>query len=167
MRLLNRRVENELKTSNDALYVLFQKHSIKKLLKALKHMLKILLILPPVISMVHVFLAILLYLFDIQYSGNLLVLFSLPIIVVTSIHIYIAIVDNSMSKNEHIGYALVHIPFSITFSFLALLFFIPKDNGQVDASINAKDTLIQCVDIREAECLKNFYQRTSSDLQRK
>ncbi|PKH87498.1 hypothetical protein [Colwellia sp. Bg11-28] len=122
-------------------------------------MLKILLILPPVISMAHVFLSIILYLFDIQYSGNLLILFSLPIIVVTSIHIYIAIFDYSLSKSEHIGYALVHIPFSITFSFLALLFFIPKDNGQVDASRKSKDTLLQCVDIREAECVKNLYQR--------
>ncbi|AAZ28260.1 hypothetical protein CPS_2503 [Colwellia psychrerythraea 34H] len=125
-------------------------------------MLNILLILPPVISMAHVFLSIILYLFDIQYSGNLLILFSLPIIVVTSIHIYIAIFDYSLSKSEHIGYALIHIPFSITFSFLALLFFIPKDNGQVDASSKFKDTLLQCVDIREAECLKNLYLRKNS-----
>lgn len=130
-------------------------------------MLKILLILPPVISMAHVFLAIILYLVGIPYSGNLLILFSLPIIVVITIHIYIAMVDHSMSKNEHIGYALVHIPFSITFSFLALLFFIPKDNVKSDAVTHAKETLLQCEDRRETECLKRFYQRTSPGLQRK
>lgn len=116
-------------------------------------MLKILLALPPIISIGHIFLAITLFLFEIKYSGSLLLLFSLPIILVTFIHIYIAIVDNSISKSEHIGYALVHIPFSITFSLLALLFFIPEGNGLN----NSKSTLLQCVDKSESECLNKFY----------
>lgn len=89
-------------------------------------MLKILLALPPIISIAHVFLAIILFLFNIEYTGNLFILFFLPITLVTLIHIYIALVDNSLSKSEHIGYALVHIPFSIIFSLLALLLFIPN-----------------------------------------
>lgn len=126
-------------------------------------MLKILLALPPIISIAHVFLAIILFLFNIEYTGNLFILFFLPITLVTLIHIYIALVNNSLSKSEHIGYALVHIPFSITFSLLALLLFIPKGNGESNSTI----PLVQCGDKSEAECLKNFYLPKNTHLQSK
>lgn len=126
-------------------------------------MLKILLALPPIISIAHVFLAIILFLLNIEYTGNLFILFFLPITLVTFIHIYIAVVDNSLSKSEHIGYALVHIPFSITFSLLALLLFIPKSNGMSDSTTS----LLQCVNKSEAECLNNFYLPNSKHQQNK
>jgi hypothetical protein len=126
-------------------------------------MLKILLALPPIISIAHVFLAIILFLLNIEYTGNLFILFFLPITLVTFIHIYIAIVDNSLSKSEHIGYALVHIPFSITFSLLALLLFIPKGSGMSDSTTS----LLQCVNQSEAECLNNFYLPNSKHQQNK
>jgi hypothetical protein len=116
-------------------------------------MLKILLALPPIISIAHICLAIIFFLFNIEYAGSLFILFFLPVTLVTLIHIYIAVVDNSLAKSEHIGYALVHIPFSITFSLLALLLFIPQDNG----GSHATKPLLQCVDKSEAECLNNFY----------
>jgi hypothetical protein len=116
-------------------------------------MLKILLALPPIISIAHICLAILFFLFNIEYAGSLFILFFLPVTLVTLIHIYIAVVDNSLAKSEHIGYALVHIPFSITFSLLALLLFIPKDNG----GSHATKPLLQCVNKSETECINNFY----------
>ena len=123
------------------------------------------LALPPIISMAHIFLAIILFLLDVKYYGNLLILFGLPVVVVIFIHIYIAIVDDSMSKNEHVGYALIHIPCSITFSFLALLLFIPKDNQQGDVHVNShSEALFHCVDQNEAGCLNNLYQRNNSKL---
>jgi len=126
-------------------------------------MLKILLSLPPIISMAHVFIAGTLFLFDVNYAGNLILLFSLPITLVIFIHIYIAIVDNSMPKSEHLGYALVHIPFSMVLSFLALLLFIPKNNDQVDAHVHRHSkALFHCVDKSEAGCLNSLYQRESS-----
>jgi hypothetical protein len=113
--------------------------------------------------MAHVFLAGILFLFSVKYSGNLIVLFGLPITLVISIHIYVAIVDKSMSKSEHLGYALVHIPFSMILSFLALLLFIPKDNEQVEVDLHRHSkALFHCVDKSKAVCLNNLYQRTSS-----
>jgi hypothetical protein len=118
-------------------------------------MLKILLAIPPIISMAHVFIAIFLFLVGFKYSGNLLILFGLPVTLVIFIHIYLAISDNSMTKSEHLGYALVHIPFSIVFSFLSLLLFIPN-NEKIDIVIENQDTLLQCIDKKEVGCLNNF-----------
>jgi hypothetical protein len=121
------------------------------------------LALPPIISMAHVFLAIILFLLEVNYKGDVLILFALPIVMVIFIHLYIAIVDSSMSKNEHIGYALIHIPFSITFSFLALLLFIPKDNQQGDVQENNHSgALFHCANKHDAGCLNNLYQRNGS-----
>jgi len=127
-------------------------------------MLKILLALPPIISMAHIFFTVSLFLFGFKYSGNLTILFGLPVTLVILIHIYIAIVDNSMSKSEHLAYALVHIPFSMALSFLALLFFIPKGNKQVDVHVHSHSkTLFHCVDkSSEAGCINNLYQRAIS-----
>ncbi len=118
-------------------------------------MLKILLAIPPIISMAHVFIAILLFLLGIKYSGNLLILFGLPVSIVIFIHIYLAIADNSMTKSEHLGYALVHIPFSIVFSFLSLLLFIPN-NETIDMDKKNQDGLLQCIDKKEVGCLSVF-----------
>ncbi len=126
-------------------------------------MLKILLSLPPILSMAHVFLAVILYLLGVGYSGNLTLLFGLPVTLVIFIHIYIAITDNSMTKSEHLGYALIHIPFSMALSFLALLFFIPKDNKQVDVHVHGHSKeLFHCVGkVSKANCINSLYQRDS------
>lgn len=121
-------------------------------------MLKVLLAIPPIISVTHVFLAILLFSLNIKYSGSLLLLFALPVVLVVLIHIYIAITNSSMTKSEHLGYALVHIPFSISFSFLALLLFIPN-NEYTDVEGNSKNTLLMCAGKSDIECLNNFSSR--------
>ncbi|GAA5186125.1 hypothetical protein [Ferrimonas gelatinilytica] len=97
-------------------------------------MLKLLLALPPLISMVHIFAAILLHFIGIEYSGSLLLLFTLPVAATVLIHIYVAIFDHSMTKSEHLGYALTHIPFSLTFSFLSILFFLPDTTPDASSS---------------------------------
>ncbi len=86
----------------------------------------------------------------------MLLLFSVPVTLVFFIHIYIAITDNSMTKSEHLGYALIHIPFSMVFSFFAVLFFIPNETKAIDINDVSKDTLLLCSNKKEIECINSF-----------
>lgn len=117
-------------------------------------MLKILFKLPPFISMAHVLIFTTMFFFDVKYQGSLLILFLSPIILTIFVHVIVIFIDAEITLSERIGYALVHIPFSITLSFFTMLFFIPTEDGPP----SIKNTLSQCVDIDEIKCLNSFYQ---------
>ncbi|SHH71724.1 hypothetical protein [Ferrimonas marina] len=116
-------------------------------------MIKTLLALPPIISMTHVLLAVLLHFLEVEYTGNLLLLFCAPVALVILIHLYVAIFDKSMTRSEHLGYTLTHIPFSFTFSFLSILFLIPETEAEV---VEAEPTLVLCEDKSGGQCLNSF-----------
>lgn len=119
-------------------------------------MVKIFLALPPIISIIHVFISLAIYYFDIKFQGNIFLFVGLPILFVLVIHIIIVFIDKSMGVTERIGYALIHIPFSLVFSMSSLLIL---NLSSIDAN-EAKSTLNQCEGKSKVQCMNSFYQRS-------
>jgi hypothetical protein len=119
-------------------------------------MVKIFLALPPIISIFHVLISLALYYLGIQFQGNIFLFIGLPIVLVLVIHVIIVFIDKSMGVTERIGYALIHIPFSLVFSVSSLL--ILTLNNADDTK--AKSTLTQCEDKSKVQCINSLYQRS-------
>ena len=124
-------------------------------------MTKLLLSLPPIISLLHAITSVLLFYFDLNNIESLMIVFITPITIVTLIHIYVAVWDSTVSKHEHIGYALVHIPLSILISFLALLFLLPEQPVELKKNASPSMNITQCTNKTNKECLNLFYKKDS------
>lgn len=117
-------------------------------------MTKTLLVLPPIISIVHVLIALVMYYFGVQYQGNILLFATIPVVFVIAMHVVIIFMDKSMGVTERVGYGLVHIPFCLVFSMSSLLILTLEQEGVE----KVKSTLIQCEGKSTIECVNTFYQ---------
>jgi hypothetical protein len=102
----------------------------------------------------HVLISLLLYYLGIQFQGNIFLFIGFPILFVFVIHIIIVFIDKSMGVTERVGYALIHIPFSLVFSMSSLLIL---NLNNIDAN-ETKSTLTQCVGKSEIQCINSLYQ---------